>query len=661
MGYYCLNPNCQTPQNPEGAKTCLKCKESLAPLLGRYRPSDALAKGAFGKTFMAIDEAKPSKPKCVIKQFAPKDPTSASIALRLFQHEAEQLDRLGKHPQIPELMAHFEQDQRQYIVQEFVDGQNLKDELKTRGRCFDETETIELLRNLLPVLTFIHESGVIHRDIKPDNIIRRSVDQSLFLIDFGAAKHAVSESALAAPGTVIGTPHYDAPEQAVGQSTFASDIYGLAATCIHLMTGESPNYRLYSHAEGGWVWEQYLKFPVTDQLASVLNKMLARDLKHRFKSAAEVLKALQVLLNASSPSRSTAGIVSDLINSDHDITKPIVLPIPVKIPPKRIKPKKSSDASTSLSVFELKTFKFPVATVAAKQSGLFGLITNCEVFKTTKEAEFFTGYINLGRTFEMVFIPSGTFQMGSPETEAEHKLHESPQHLVKVDSFFIGKYPVTQEQWDMVVTLPRVNRDLKPAPSNFRGLNRPVERVSWYDAVEFCTRLSKKMGQIYRLPTESEWEYACRAGTTSPFHFGMAITPDLANYNGEKAYGFGAKGKNRRETTTVGGFQAANAFGLYDMHGNVWEWCADPWHENYNGKPDHAQIWENDRNEDTEIYEADGTISQVDSHENLADNGYRILRGGSWGNDPWDCRSASRLRDLPTSEYSDYGFRIVCS
>jgi serine/threonine protein kinase len=116
MSYYCLNPNCQSPQNPEGAKFCLKCKESLSPLLGRYRPSDALAKGAFGKTFVAVDEAKPSKPLCVIKQFAPKDPTSASIALRLFQHEAEQLDRLGKHPQIPELMAHFEQDQRQYIV-----------------------------------------------------------------------------------------------------------------------------------------------------------------------------------------------------------------------------------------------------------------------------------------------------------------------------------------------------------------------------------------------------------------------------------------------------------------------------------------------------------------------------------------------------------------
>jgi formylglycine-generating enzyme required for sulfatase activity/tRNA A-37 threonylcarbamoyl transferase component Bud32 len=657
MSYYCLNPNCQSPQNPEGAKFCLKCKESLSSLLGRYRPNDALAKGAFGKTFMAVDEAKPSKPLCVIKQFAPKDPTSASIALRLFQREAEQLDRLGKHPQIPELMAHFEQDQRQYIVQEFVDGQNLKDELKSRGKLFNEVEIIQLLRDLLPVLNFIHGSGVIHRDIKPDNIIRRAWDQSLFLIDFGAAKHAVSESALAAPGTVIGTPHYDAPEQAVGQSTFASDIYGIAATCIHLMTGESPNYRLYSHAEGGWVWQQFIKSPVSEQLVEILNKMLARELKHRFKTSTEVLQALQTLPTTGSLG-STFGIVSALINPISPIVDPIAH---VKTQPKRANRSKSLSTSSSLPIFELKNFQFQVATVAPKQTGIFGLVTTCEVFKVAKEAEFFTGYIGMGRTFEMVFIPGGAFQMGSPKSESDRQVHESPQHLVKITPFFMGKYPVTQEQWDMVVTLPKVVRELKSAPSNFKGLNRPVERVSWYDAIEFCARLSKKMGQIYRLPSESEWEYACRAGTTTPFHFGMTITSDLANYNGEQVYSFGGKGKNRRETSSVGSFQVANAFGLYDMHGNVWEWCADPWHENYNGKPDDGVVWENDSDEDTAIYEADGTISHYNAEENLADNGYRVLRGGSWGNDPWDCRSACRLKDLPTSEYSDYGFRIVCS
>ncbi len=646
MSYYCLNPNCLSPQNPEGAKACLKCKESLAPLLGRYRPYEALATGAFGKTFLANDEAKPSKPKCVIKQFAPKDTSSTSIALRLFQHEAEQLERLGKHPQIPELMANFEQDQRQYIVQEFVDGQNLKEVLKSRDALFLEAEIITLLRDLLPVLTFIHGSGVIHRDIKPDNIIRRSSDQSLFLIDFGAAKHAVSESSLAAPGTVIGTPHYDAPEQAVGQSTFASDVYGLAATCIHLMTGESPNYRLYSHADGGWIWQKYLKSTVSAEFVAILNKMLERELKHRYKTANEVLQALLPLIS-NIPGGAAAAPKSNLA------------PIPSKARTKKILTQKPENTSTSLAVFELKNFKFQVATLACKQTGIFGLAKTCEIFKTVKEAEFFTGYLGIGRTIEMVFIPGGTCQIGSPESENDHNSTESPQHLVKIPPFFMGKYPVTQEQWDLVATMPMVSRELKSAPSNFKGANRPVERVSWYDAIEFCARISQRIGHTFRLPHEAEWEYACRAGTTDAFHFGETITPELANFNGEQVYAFGGKGKNRRETTPVGSFQVANSFGLYDMHGNIWEWCADPWHENYNGAPGDGSAWENSN--DSSVYEADGTISQIGSADSPADISFRVLRGGSWGNDPQDCRSASRLKDLPNSEYSDYGFRIVCS
>jgi len=303
-----------------------------------------------------------------------------------------------------------------------------------------------------------------------------------------------------------------------------------------------------------------------------------------------------------------------------------------------------------------------VATVFQKSSGLFGLNSTCEINRLSREAEYFSGYMGLGRTFEMVFIPEGAFQMGSPETEEARNSNESPQHVVTIAPFFMGKYPVTQEQWDIVVGLPKINRDLKLAPSQFKGSNRPVERVSWYDAVEYCDRLSKKLGQTFRLPSEAEWEYACRAGTTTPFHFGQAITPELANYNGDRTYAYGPKGKNRKESTPTGSFQVANAFGLYDMHGNIWEWCADPWHDNYHGAPTDGSVWHNEAAEgDNALLQSDGTITRVKTFENKLDNGYRILRGGSWGNDPWDCRSASRLRDVPTSEYSDYGFRIVCS
>ncbi|MFM6071877.1 MAG: formylglycine-generating enzyme family protein, partial [Dolichospermum sp.] len=166
-----------------------------------------------------------------------------------------------------------------------------------------------------------------------------------------------------------------------------------------------------------------------------------------------------------------------------------------------------------------------------------------------------------------------------------------PQHEVTIKPFSMGKYPITQAQWQAVAALPQVNQELKPNPSRFKGAKRPVERVSWHDAVEFCARLSNHSQRPYRLPSEAEWEYACRAGTITPFHFGETITTELANYNGNNTYGDGPKGVYRGETTEVGSFKIANEFGLYDMHGNVWEWCQDDWHNNYEGAPTDGSAW----------------------------------------------------------------------
>ncbi len=186
-------------------------------------------------------------------------------------------------------------------------------------------------------------------------------------------------------------------------------------------------------------------------------------------------------------------------------------------------------------------------------------------------------------TLEMVSLPAGQFLMGSPDSD-----YEKPPHQVKVNSFAIGKYPVTQAQYEAV---------MGKNPSHFKNnswlknnLQNPVEQVSWNDAQAFCQKLSQITGKTYRLPTEAEWEYACRAGTTTPFYFGETITGELANYRASETYAGEAKGEYREETTPVGQFPP-NAFGLYDMHGNVWEWCADTWHDNYDGAPTDGSAW----------------------------------------------------------------------
>jgi formylglycine-generating enzyme required for sulfatase activity len=262
--------------------------------------------------------------------------------------------------------------------------------------------------------------------------------------------------------------------------------------------------------------------------------------------------------------------------------------------------------------------------------------------RKTRQAQYYPEDLGNGVTLDMVLIPGGTFLMGSPEDELERSNSESPQHEVTVPSFFMAKYPVTQAQWQAVVALPKVDQDLKPDPSDFKGSDRPIENVSWHDATEFCRRLAQKTGRPYRLPSEAEWEYGCRAGTTTPFYFGETITTDLANYNGTGdsfgSYGRGPKGISRKETTPVGSFPA-NAFGLYDMHGNVWEWCEDHWHGNYEGAPNDGSAW-------------------IDSE--AKEDASRILRGGSWLFDPNDCRSATRNAILAGIRSDDSGFRVVC-
>jgi formylglycine-generating enzyme required for sulfatase activity len=244
-----------------------------------------------------------------------------------------------------------------------------------------------------------------------------------------------------------------------------------------------------------------------------------------------------------------------------------------------------------------------------------------------------------GASIEMVEIPGGTFSMGSSFDDAEQ-----PVHQVNVSSFFIGKYEVTQAQWKAVVSLPKVSRDLDPETSFFKADNLPVECVSWKAAMEFCARLSRATGRSYRLPSEAEWEYACRAGTTGMFALGHSITTELVNHKGTRTTWEQApvSASFRERTTPVGSLGTANGFGLYDVHGNVAEWCLDYAQIGYVGAPKDGTVWR-----------APSRLAKTKSDD------MRIARGGSWLDGAEQCRATRRGSAGVEDRKASIGFRIV--
>lgn len=281
---------------------------------------------------------------------------------------------------------------------------------------------------------------------------------------------------------------------------------------------------------------------------------------------------------------------------------------------------RGEDARPPVPADRLQTFNFVTVTVDGS-----GQIKSRE----TKQGTQYTEDLG-GAQLEMVAIPGGTFLMGSPDSETNRSGGEGPLHRVRIEGFYMGKYEVTQSQFQAMMA---------KNPSILKGPDLPVENNSLDEAVEFCRRLSEKTGRKYRLPSEAEWEYAARAGTTTPFAFGQTITPELANYAGDSPYGSAAKGLNRQRTIPVGSTGVANAFGLYDMHGNVWERCADDWHESYGGystAPNDGSVWEGG-----------------------SDPSLHVVRGGAWNYFAWACRSASRDYFSRDSRDGIYGFRVV--
>ncbi|MEO0540481.1 MAG: serine/threonine-protein kinase [Cyanobacteria bacterium P01_A01_bin.105] len=295
---YCINPDCPHPKNPPAAKQCQACQSSLL-LRDRYKVIGGLGRGGFGATFLARDQSLPGRPPCVIKQLRPT--TEAihvlEMARDLFQREAKILGKIGNHPQLPRLLDYFEHQTDFFLVQEYISGATLQQEVK-RGGPFSEAGVRQFLCEVLPLMQYIHSSEVIHRDIKPANLIRREQDKRLVLIDFGAVKDKVNpvkasqsdQTALTA--YAIGTPGYAPPEQMAMRPVYASDIYAVGVTCIYLLTGRSPKDLSYDPQTGEMLWQDHVQ--VGDHLAGVLRKMLEISVRHRYSSADAILRDLDL-------------------------------------------------------------------------------------------------------------------------------------------------------------------------------------------------------------------------------------------------------------------------------------------------------------------------------------------------------------------------------
>ena len=599
-------------------------------LKNRFYFVASIAKGGCGHTYLAEDLKTKTRQKCVVKHLNPDKENLPHLARlkELFEREAEILQQLSVYcHQIPRFIDYFEEDGELYLVQEWIDGMMLHHELASRKK-FTQSDTIELLLDILTPLKFCHEEQLIHRDLKPANIMRRSTGQ-IIIIDFGMAKD--QEKSTGNSLSYWGTPGYAAMEQVRGKPCLASDVYAVGIIAIEALTGMKPEQFQYDEGTLEIDWRQYCR--VTEPFADILSRMVRQIPNRRYQTAQEALAALAALPNLPKP-----------------IVNPPQTPYPQQPAPKQptiLHPNPLSSLPTQQitpppapvpNIFQ----RFFGAEPAAKptvnppqpartpdphQTYDFETVTLDKNGKIVKKSPGTAKYLAIdlgnGIVLDMVYIKPGRFMMGSDEYD-----DEKPPHLVSVPGFYMGKYAVTQEQY-----LAMMDKN----PARFQGAKLPVEQVPWDDAQAFCAKLKQKTRREFRLPSEAEWEYACRAETTTPFAFGETITLDVVNYNGDYVYANAPKGVYRAKTTPVGSFPP-NVFGLYDMHGNVWEWCLDTWHENYQGAPPNGSAW-------------------IDTNKNNSQQ--RLLRGGSWGDYPWYCRSAYRRRVSAASGYHNLGFRVV--
>ncbi len=567
---------------------------------GTYKIDRELGRGGFGITYLAQDLAL----KCPVVIKSPhmhlcKDPSYGAYLDR-FSQEGSRLANLKRHPNVVRVAGFFPEEEMPCLVMDFVEGETLTEKVQRQG-AIPEAVVVPWMIAIAEALAHVHGEGLVHRDANPANIIIQPDGQPM-LIDFGIALEIqpCRTTTMAGLGGHRDFAPYEQLAKKSGSRQLKVDIYCVAATLYYAITGQLPEGaydRKIAIQEGqdSLIPPQQLKPEITDRIHYAILAGMEMDPEDRPDSMQDWITLL----------------TTDVIT----VSAPSIAELPLQ--------------------------RLEIQTVVLNEQAE-------TIDNPTREIQIYDEVLPDGLTLRMVMIPGGQFIMGSPEEELHSYNDEKPQHLVTVPDFAIGQFTITQAQWTAIAQLPKVKRKLNPNPFFYDGADRPAEKVNWDEAVEFCDRLTRMTRKPYRLPSEAEWEYACRAGTTTAFNLGPTIATDFANYRGvdddrgEQGvflgnYGEGPKGAYRGKTIDVGQF-LPNAFGLYDMHGNVWEWCADHWHQNYEGAPIDGSVWLNPKADES---------------------GDRVIRGGSWTYSPRLCRSAARLTFPPDFRNDLLGFRVV--
>ncbi len=580
----------------------------------KYRLKKLLGAGSFAAVFLA-DEVVADR---VIRE----------VAIKIFSNESEQQDRQIQELQTaislkhPGLLEGFSPEQGWLkgieclgLVMELAQESLAKRLQQGRLPLF---EVKAIMNNLASALDYLHQQGIVHRDLKPANIMQ--VGGQWKLTDFGISRLLQNRSGSdTAPNNQVGTIAYAPPESYTGKISLAWDLWSLGVVLVEILTEKHP-------FAGNTISElmERVKTEVPDisselppPFASIIEGCLVKDYKQRWR-ADQVLAALDPTTNL--------GKVTVLLPLSPSFRK--VLPTEataqgyVSIPTSGVRVESSEASST---VRDEADISLNQQERTKKTNGRVTLPTPRYNYQECLPS---------GAILDMIAIPAGRFLMGTSTEDIERVARletwfkpaqvaswlrpEMPQHQVNVPTFYMSKTPITQEQWQAV---------MPSNSSHFSGLKRPVECVSWWDAVEFCDRMTQLTGKFYRLPTEAEWEYACRAGTQTLYNFGNS-KQRLRNY---AWYTWNAQ----KKTQAVAQKQP-NAWGLYDLHGLVWEWCEDHWHQNYNGAPRDGRAW----------VEAEHLTKHT-------------VRGGSWYSLADDCRCTYRFCYDASFRYPSIGFRVV--